>query len=195
MNKEELTAEIRKAFANDTYPDDLHIVYDNSGTHSECEEVREAFKGKSWQSLDDNFLVDQRRSISCFSSEGLHCYLPAFLILAINKFDESDDLPFNLISKLTLPTEMDIAIMANAIKSTKLDEQMPNVNFEEILQNQLQYADQDVHNFIANFSLFTSDQGIAVKHYLDFMQREHSEELSHLKPTIAIERYWFQFDL
>ena len=194
MTKDELIAEIKQAFSSQPYPGDMMLVYDNSGDHLECEEVREAFKGKTWDSLSQNFLFEQRYSFYFFTHESANYYLPAFLIFVINDFRNADDLSDNLVSALTLPSEIDVVVVANAVKKYKIDQQMPNIDFDEILRNQLQYKNQDIHNFIARVTQLTREQGRAVRHYLDFMKQEFAGEFSDGELDKAIERYWFIFD-
>lgn len=193
MHKEQLISAIRSAFTDEIYPGDGNLIYDKSGTHLECEQVRTAFTRKRWEQLDKPFLINHRQDYTCFSGEAFRYYLPAFLLLVISDFDEADDLPFNLVSALTLPTEFDTVQMANAVKSSGLDKQMPDIDFEFILQNQLHYTNQDVHNFFVRFGALKRTQSEAVKHFLEYVQQEHGYEFLHDEPTTALTRYWFQF--
>ena len=193
MTKEELLTEIKQAFSVQVYPGDLMIVYDNSGNHLECEEVRESFKGKTWDSLSQDFLFEQRYSLSFFSHESFNYYLPAFLIFVVNDFYNADDLSDNLVFKLTLPSEIDVVVVANAVKKYKIDQQMPDIDFDEILRNQLQYKNQDIHNFIARVTQLTREQGRAINHYLTFMKQEFSGEFTDGELEKAMDRYWFIF--
>lgn len=193
MEKEELIIIIKSAFSNEEYPGDMNIVYDNSGKHLECTEIREIFKGKTWQSLPGNFIFEQRFSLPFFSKEGFKYYLPAFMIYAIKDFYGSDTLPDSIISNLTLPIEIDVVIMANAIKKYKIDAQMSDLDFNEILQNQLRVKNAEVKNFIEKAILFSKDQANSILLFLEYMKANYKDEFLNSEPGIAIDRYWFQF--
>ncbi len=193
MTKDEVIDEIKRAFASVPYPGDSRLVYDNSGSHLECNEVQAAFKGKEWESLSPEFLFEQRYSLSFFSHEAFNYYLPAFLIFVVNDFYNADDLSDNLVLALTLPSEIDVVVVANAVKRYKIDQQMPDIDFDEILRNQLHYKNQDIHNFIARVTQLTRDQGQAINHYLTFMKQEFSGEFTDGELEKAMDRYWFIF--
>ncbi|MEZ0609349.1 hypothetical protein ACAW74_12570 [Fibrella sp. WM1] len=193
MTSQDLLAQLRVAFANVAQPTDTQLIYDNSGTHDECEQIKRAFAGRTWQSLDVPFMVEERNSYSCFSSEAFHYYFPAFVQLILINFDEADDLPRNLVSALTLPTEYDAVAMAGRVKNLGLDKQMPEVDFDYILRNQLHFTNQDVHNFFARYGAFSREQGRVTRRFLQYLQTEHADEFFHDEPATAIQRYWFKF--
>ena len=193
MTNETLLQAIQSAFSATRYPGTDEVVYDNSGKHLECIEVREAFKDNVWTALPADLLDEQQTSLFFMSHRGFAYYLPAFMTYVVADFDRGAGLADNLIAKLTLPIDMDVAIMAQAIKSTKLDQQMPEVDFLATLQNQLEGRNQDVHNFIARAALLSFEQGWVVQQFLTFLATKHADEYPNNEPTTAIDRYWFQF--
>jgi hypothetical protein len=190
-SKFELIKNIRNAFISEKYPGDSHIVYDNSGYHLECIEIKDAFAGQSWYTLHEDFLFEQRESIIFFSKEGFKYYLPAYMTVAINKFREMDTLLDTVINKLTLPTEVDDVLVATGIKQYQLDKRFPSIDFNEVLQNSLKMKNKSVHDFIEYMNGFNREQCIAIKSFLEFMI-QYADDLIY-NPQIAIERYWFQF--
>lgn len=193
MTKQELIAEIREAFANEVYPGDTNIVTPFEGD-SEREEFADSFRGKTWQSVPNELLFYERDSLPFFTPAGYKYYLPAFLIFVVDDYYEADTLTDNLILQLTLPTEIDVAIMAQTLGSPDVQERFPSTDFTAILQSQLQSMNQSVHRFIDRFRSFTPEQGRVAKHFLAFMGEEHRDDFLRQEPAIAIERYWFQFD-
>jgi hypothetical protein len=191
MDNKELIKQIEEAFKDEKYPGDTHIVYDNTGYHLECIEIRDAFAGRSWHGLHENFLFEQRESIIFFSKEGFKYYLPSYMTVAINKFREMDTLPDTVIHKLTLPAEADDILMATEIKQYQLDKRFPSVDFNDILQNSLKMKNKSIHDFIEYMNVFGKEQSIVVKSFLEYMIR-YSDDLIY-DPRMAIERYWFQF--
>ena len=100
MNKDERIALIEQAFADTTYPGDDHLI--NAGHCSECEDIYEAFRGKSWESLTDvAYLRRYESAINLMYSEAFRYYLPAFMRAAVVDPQTADvildGLKFNLM--------------------------------------------------------------------------------------------------
>lgn len=191
MAKNELINDIKVAFKDEEYPGDLQLVYDNTEYHLECMEIKKAFNGKFWYNLSENFLYEERESLFFFSKKGFKYYLPAFMIVAVEKSKEMDTLPDTIIHKLTLPAEIDTLLLANIIKRTSLDKQFSQIDFLQILQNQLQQNNKRIHNFIEYMAEFNEKQSIVIRQFLEYMS-QYTNDLIY-DPQIAIDRYWFQF--
>lgn len=193
MDKNIIIKEIDQAFQSEKYPGDDYLVYDNSGKHLECEYIKKVFQGKTWKSLPDNFLFEEISSLSFFSPQAYKYYLPAFLIYSVNDFYGSDEVPFQVISSLTLPSEIDTVLLANKIYEFKIQQQMNQLDFNQILQNDLALKNKSIHFFVNRASLFSREQGRAVNNFLEYINKEYSSEFFNNEPKIAMERYWFQF--
>lgn len=195
MNKEKIVTEIKSSFKQNEYPGDDNIVYDNSKEHDDCFEVRRYFQGKKWDEISNDFLFKIKHGTTFFSSKGLHYYLPSFMLFILNDFNGADVLVDNIISELTLPIEIDTVIMANAIKKFKTDEKMPEIDFEYILNQQLESNNDRVKSFIGFTSLFTNEQGLSVKSFLEYLIKNHGSDYQYglVNPQIALDRYWFVF--
>ncbi|RGI73718.1 DUF6714 family protein [Bacteroides uniformis] len=193
MDKKLLIEEIKAAFTKVEYP--KQITYDISGNHLECLEVENMFRNKEWRSLPDNFMFEERSALFFFSPEGFHYYLPAFMIFSLHDFVGADNIPDAIVRMLTLPTEVDTIILANAIKEYRLDKTISNLDFSEILQNNLNHINESINAFIKRAVLFDSQQGRAVFHYLEYIKKEFAYNWLNNEPQNAIQRYWFQFKL
>lgn len=191
MEKNQIIDTIKETFKDEKYPGDDNIVYDNTGTHLECEQVKKTFAGHSWEKLHEIFLFENRNAISFFSKEGFKYYVPAYMIFSVKKFHEADDAPDMLIGKFTLPLEIDTVILANAIKQYRIDKRLTNIDFEEILQNQAKQNNNTLHRFFEYMHIFNNNQKSTIKNFLEYMIR-YSNSL-YYKPEVAIDRYWFQF--
>lgn len=193
MDKIQLIEEIKDAFAKVEYP--KQISYDVTGNHLECLEVENTFRNKTWQSLPNNFMFEERSALFFFSPEGFHYYLPAFMIFSLHDFISADDIPDTIVRMLTLPTETDTILLANAIKEYKLDKTISNLDFNEILQNNLKHINESINEFIKRVVLLDSQQGRTILHYLQYLEKEFAYNWLNDEPQTAIQRYWFQFEL
>ncbi|GAA3508393.1 hypothetical protein GCM10022393_19380 [Aquimarina addita] len=191
MKKIDLILKIKQAFDLEKYPGDDKLVYDNSGKHLECLETKELFKNKKWNDLPNTFLLEASTSLNFFSKESFKYYLPAYLIFSLENYEESDDIPNNLVYLLTLPSEADTIVVANAIKKHKIDKIMGDIDFNEILQNNLKSTNKLIHLFFEKVNLFTVEQREAILQFLKYIDEEHSDDYFNNEPKIAIDRYWF----
>ncbi|WP_310392381.1 DUF6714 family protein [Hymenobacter sp.] len=194
MNHPELVAEITAAFQDEPYPGDLNIVYDNSGFHLECIEIREAFKGHLWQEVPDDVLSAERTGLSFMSKEGFKYYLPAFMCSLLRDSSVVEEGISMVVQLLTLPTEIDIAVMAEKIQRYEVASKLPDVDLNEVLQNQLNYTNKSINTFIARAIQFTPAQGRAIYHFLVYARDEAGDEFLSTEADLAIQRYWFQFE-
>ena len=193
MNQSELIAEITAAFKDEAYPGDSNIVYDNTGFHLECIEIRDAFKGHWWQEVPDEVLSTEQTGLSFMSKEGFKYYLPAFMCSLLRDSSIVDDGIGMVVRLLKLPTEIDIAVVADKIQRFEVAGQLPDVDLNEVLQNQLQQTNSGVNTFIARASQFTPVQGRAIYHFLIHTCDEFGDEFLSAEADLAIQRYWFQF--
>jgi len=193
MNNKQLIEKIEVAFKDVEYPGDDKLVYDNSGKHLECIETAKLFKNKKWQEIPQNFLIEESTSLHFFSKEAFKYYLPAYMIIILKDYLEADDLPDILIKKLTLPTEADVVLLANEIKKHKIDKAMSNVDFNEILLNNLNHTNKSIHQFFGKINLLTKKQCEVILEFLNFIVENHSNDFFNNEPQTAIYRYWFMY--
>lgn len=91
MTAADVMRQIEDAFDRLQYPGDDRIVNHHQGPPEwEPQRTWQAFRGKHWHDvIDPIFLERHYYSLSFLSHEGLRFYLPAFMITAILRFDES----------------------------------------------------------------------------------------------------------
>ena len=195
MKRDQLSVFIKQAFKESIYPGDDNIVRDNSESHIDCRELREQLKGKTWLEVSEQGLQNIKSETAFFSESGMHYYLPAFMLFITNDFEKADTLTHDVVSLLTLPTEIDVIIVANKIKNLKLDKQLSGIDFSNFLTQHLEDINDNVKRFIRFGSFFKFDQGRAVSLFLEYLKENHSSdyEFVTLTPQVAIDRYWFIF--
>jgi hypothetical protein len=104
---DEMTARVAQktqaAFATNEYPGDENLVEDSS--YWEAINLSEQFKGKDWKEIPLEVLKRNRFSLSLFTQEAFHYYLPTFILASVLHADDVDTLPDNVFSSLTPPEE------------------------------------------------------------------------------------------
>lgn len=100
---ERLVEEIEAAFGDLPLPAEEDLVYDNSGYHLECNQVRETFRGRHWRELTTEFLRADCQAIFFFSPVGFRFFVPAFVRASIQDYENADRLPDVVVHSLEAP--------------------------------------------------------------------------------------------
>lgn len=96
-----LREQIEEAFRDSVYPGHSNIVYDLR--YADCREVAEAFKAKHWKDVPLEVLLHYHESLSFFSDEAFRFYLPAYLLIAVERYGEADVIPLYVLFSLQPP--------------------------------------------------------------------------------------------
>lgn len=191
-----LCLRINAEFGNTAYPGDEHIVYDNSGTHLECEEIKSALKGRHWHNVPFETLDQLRSALPFLSPEGYRFYLPAFMIIAIIDLRRrADVIPDEVIHTLTLPEASDIDRIRELAKLHPAMQPFASDEWEEILKKitATYGTGAPERTFFERVSGFSAAQCKVIHEFLEYMRDVHGAEFPNREPEIAIERYWHLF--
>ncbi|MCF2145864.1 hypothetical protein IQ276_005190 [Desmonostoc muscorum LEGE 12446] len=136
IQSEKLILDIEKAFSNVEYPGDDEIVYDNTGYHLECNEIKEVLKGKDWRSLSLDMLRYHAEGLFFLTPEGYRFYLPAYLLASIRSYREADMIPTTIVHSLNAPQEQDseMAPFSSRISNFNQDQKTVIKRFLEFLR-------------------------------------------------------------
>ena len=107
----ELEHKIIEVFSPQKYPGHERIVPSRPYLDLEREQIRDTFKGKMWQTinfqyLEENYDGDKASCLNFMTEESFRYYLPAYMLICIHNYQESDVLYDYLFSSLT--KEMDL---------------------------------------------------------------------------------------
>jgi hypothetical protein len=95
--RDETAQVINSAFANTPYPGDENVTaYARYGRT-----IADALRGKHWQDVTLETLVQHRWEIFLLAPETFRYYLPVFMLGALYHYDDLDSLPANVIFSLT----------------------------------------------------------------------------------------------
>lgn len=194
MSADDLLAELTACFQHEPYPGDDNLVTNNEpGYDLEALQIRDTFKGYTWQTLPDELMLYEQGGYFFLSKRGLKYYLPAYLGFAVRAYAEADSIPDGLIFSLTLPTAQDEVAIASNGEPTQLQEPLP-VGDEQVLpQTRQDELSKRVSYFLDRYGQFGGAQGRAIYHFLVFMRENYDRDYFNGEPNVAIQRYWFQF--
>ncbi len=100
MTKLALEQRILEAFSGVPYPGDNEIVDFWMQHAPEAQTLLNDFQGRSWSDLAPELLAAYEFYVCYLSDRAFHYYMPAFLLLIVSDFVESDLLPNILISQI-----------------------------------------------------------------------------------------------
>ena len=105
MGADELRAQIERAWDATRYPGDDNIAYRQDGSHLECMQVADFFRGKSWKDITlqclRTYRGDGSACLSFMSPEAFRYYLPAYMLIALDNYGEADLIADSAVNALT----------------------------------------------------------------------------------------------
>jgi len=173
MHRDELLAEITRAFQDVSHPDG-------------------ALSGWAWPDMPDDFLRTQLPLLASLNPVGFRYHLPAFLGFVLREPVAQRLEP--LLALLKLPTELSGPAVAELLSYFETTRPLPPAAIGSLMQQQFSQTNQALHHFIARVSQLTPLQAKATYHFLLHLRNAGSTApAQQQEAAVAIERYWFQF--
>lgn len=97
---ETLRQKIITAFSDVRYPAGKIAPHDCD----ECREVEADFTGKDWKTIEPGVVEENRGNLSLLSAQAFHYFLPAYLMRALDKFFDAEDLLVEMTIYAVAPT-------------------------------------------------------------------------------------------
>ena len=193
MDKKQLIEEVTAAFANTIYPGDDNIAgtkYDDL----ESAEIVKDLKGRKWTDVDAETLAYHSNSLPFFKPEGFAYYLPAFMLLSIQKFEDSD-VAYNLLAALTPTNEKDLQKTIQDISASTFLNEAHKQEALTFLNEQVKAENiSKSQSFtLSKYMQLTKQQSKVVGHFLQYLKQEYAPYFAFDEPQKAIDRYWGAF--
>lgn len=100
---EEILKDLDIAFGGLSIPPDGQIVYDNSGYHLECNQIRAKFRNRHWKDISIRDLEGEADSLAFLTNEAFRFFLPAFIQVALLHPIQADLIPDFVLGLLARP--------------------------------------------------------------------------------------------
>jgi hypothetical protein len=100
-----LRQSIVEAFSDSVYPGDDALV-DDDKYHLEQRQIKSFFKGRSWDKLslhclNSEYIGDASACLGFMRGEAVRYYLPAFMLMSLDEYDNADLIVDSTIAALT----------------------------------------------------------------------------------------------
>lgn len=141
----------------------------------------------TWMDFPQGVLRDNPIALAFMTPEAFAFLLPAYLVLSVAQYSESDTLTSSLLTNLTPPDEADAHVFEALVK----DMQALGADLvEEAPTDSLGADDELFELFMARAAVLTRDEKAAVRDYLEYIDAVHGEDFPAFGPKQALNRYW-----
>lgn len=96
---------ILEAFAHVAYPGDDHLVVNQTGSDPECNEILDAFRGKTWMEVSAQEVRRFAEALPLFTPAAFRYFLPAYMVACLDAPQEADVAKDFLLFNLTPPRD------------------------------------------------------------------------------------------
>lgn len=85
-----IKSKISTAFGEGQFPTNAKLLYDENCTHEECVYLNRIIGRRSWKNIAHTTKPYRDDIFFFFSLEAFHYYLPAFMFIVLDKYEEAD---------------------------------------------------------------------------------------------------------
>lgn len=169
-----LFTELDAAFGDLPIPGEDRIVYDNSGYHLECNQVRAKFRNRHWRDLTVEDLQGEADSLAFFTLEAFRFFLPAFIRVAVLDPVRADLIPDSILGSLVRP---DLSGSWEERKEPLLETIRRLGMPEKLLLDLAPKADPELDAFCrAHVEALSDHQRQAVMSFVVFLKKHRSQD-------------------
>ncbi|WP_010523357.1 DUF6714 family protein [Aquimarina agarivorans] len=183
-----LIQSIAHAFQHRKLPKSKSLFMSNSSEIDTQKMEQIAFETE-WINFPNDILLKNSEALNFMNPEAFAWLLPAYLILSITLYSETDTLTGTIINCLTLPDDAD----ANEFESLTKEMYAQDPEFEETNFTGSLEADKELLDFFYNrVTLFNKDEEIAIRNYLIYINEMYGKDFPVYGPKNALDRYWLK---
>lgn len=140
----------------------------------------------AWVDLSHDVLCDNPLAVALMTPEAFAWFLPAYMVMSITLYAQTDTLTTTIVTCLTPPDG------ADEVQFTELAEEMRALGVE-VDEAEAGSVDEDagVHQlFMDRVAVLTTIEKAAVRGYLEYIDAAHGADFPVFGPEQALERYW-----
>ena len=160
-------------------------------THS-CEvdirALEELARRSSWPNFPNDVLGENSLALTFMTPEAFALFLPAYLVLSVKRYSETDTLTASLITCLTPPDEADAREFEELVEEIRAID--PHLLLEEPSTEALDASDETLQLFMDRAAVLKREEKTAVRDYLEYIHTTYGADFSAYGPKQALDRYW-----
>jgi len=161
-------------------------IFRSHSSEVDTEAIERLARDTAWIDLPHEVLCDNPLALALMTPEAFAWFLPAYLVMSITLYAETDTLTTTLITCLTPPDDADAARFAALVEEMRA----LGVEVDEASEGSVG-ADADLLRlFIERAAALTQDEKAAVRGYLECVDATHGADFPVFGPKQALDRYW-----
>lgn len=182
---EEVIQRIVVAFERRSLPEGAPIFRSYS-SEVDTQEIERLARHTTWIDFPHDVLCDNPLALAFMTPEAFAWLLPAYLVMSVTLYSETDTLTTTLITCLTPPDEAD----ADQFEALVEDMRALDADVHEAPTDSLGADDELLQLFMERAAVLTQDEKAAVRDYLEYIEATHGADFPAFGPKQALDRYW-----
>lgn len=161
-------------------------IFQSFSSEVDTEAMERLAHDTAWIDLPHDVLCDNPLALALMTPEAFTWFLPAYMVMSITLYAETDTLTTTIMTCLTPPDDADEAQFAELVE----DMRALGVEVDEAEAGS---ADQDagvLQLFMERVAVLTEVEKAAVRDYLEYIDATHGMDFPVFGPNQALDRYW-----
>jgi hypothetical protein len=182
---EEVIQHIVLAFRTRSLQKDA-TIFQSYSAEVDTDALERLARETAWIDLPHDAVCDNPLALALATPEAFAWFLPAYMVMSITLYAETDTLTTTIITCLTPPDDADTAQFSELVE----DMRAMGVDVDEEEEGS---ADEDagvLELFMERVAVLTEFEKAAVRDYLEYIDEAHGEDFPVFGPKQALERYW-----
>jgi hypothetical protein len=185
FSAEDVIQHIVVAFQRRSLPEGAP-VFRSYSSEVDTEALERLARDTAWVDLPHDILCDNPLALALMTPNAFAWFLPAYLVMSITLYAETDTLTNTLITCLTPPDDADAAQFAALAEEMRAQ----GVEVDEAWAGSVGEDGDLLRLFMERAAALTQDEKAAVRDYLDHVDATHGADFPVFGPKQALERYW-----
>ncbi|HEU4769356.1 MAG TPA: DUF6714 family protein [Pyrinomonadaceae bacterium] len=186
FSAEEAIQHVVVAFQQRRLPEGA-TIFRSYSSEVDTETMERLARDTAWIDLPHDVLCDNPLALALMTPEAFAWFLPAYLVMSITLYSETDTLTTTIITCLTPPDDDDAAQFA------ALAQDMRALGIDDVDDSWEGSAEEDagmLQLFMERTAALTDVEKAAVRDYLEYIDAAHGADFPVFGPKQALDRYW-----
>jgi hypothetical protein len=161
-------------------------IFQSFSSEVDTEAMERLARDTAWIDLPHDVLCDNPLALALMTPEAFAWFLPAYMVMSITLYAETDTLTTTLTTCLMPPDDTDEAQFAALV------EDMHALGIE-VDEAEVGFADQDagvLQLFMERVAVLTEVEKAAVRDYFEYIDATHGMDFPIFGPNQALDRFW-----
>ena len=161
-------------------------IFQSYSSEVDTEAFERLARDTAWIDLPHEVLCDNPLALALMTPQAFAWFLPAYLVMSITLYSETDTLTTTIITCLTPPDKADETQFAALVDEMHV----LGVEVDEAWEGSVGEDSDLLQLFMERAAALTQDEKAAVRDYLEHVDATHGADFPVFGPKQALDRYW-----